>query len=337
MTDGTRLTATESKVRPSVWMVAGAMCFASMGAMTHALGDRCDWLVVGLVRAAFMCGTAVLLARLSGVRLVVWRPRTLWVRSLAGSFSLVCNFYALARLPVADALTLSHTYPLWIVLLTAVAVREPPSRWEWLGVLCGVAGIVLIEQPHLEGDRLATFVALLSAGSTAVAMLGLNRLRSVGALAVMAHFAGVATVVSAAGVLARPGVFASLSPNPATLSLLLGVAITGTAGQYCLTKAYTRGKPARLAVVGLTQVVFALGFDLALWGRRLDATMGLGFVLVLAPSAWLAGLTSVKLASLGRTSAAAGHALPDAHEGGQGDGTMGDDLGASVAAPEEVL
>ena len=32
---------------------------------------------------------------------VVWRPRVLWVRSLAGTSSLFCSFYALTRLPVA--------------------------------------------------------------------------------------------------------------------------------------------------------------------------------------------------------------------------------------------
>ena len=70
-------------------------------------GSRCDWLVVALVRALVMLATAATLARASGSRLAFWRPRTLWVRSLAGSFSLVCNFYALTRLPVADAVTLS--------------------------------------------------------------------------------------------------------------------------------------------------------------------------------------------------------------------------------------
>jgi drug/metabolite transporter (DMT)-like permease len=330
VTGGTRLAGIDRDLEPAIWMVVGALCFASMGAMTHALGDRCDWLVVGLVRAAFMCGTAVLLARLAGVRLVFWTPRTLWVRSLAGSFSLVCNFYALARLPVADALTLSHTYPLWIVLLTALALREPPSPPEWLGVLCGVAGIVLIERPHLAGDRLASVVALVSAVATAVAMLGLNRLRSVGALAVMAHFAGVATLVAAAGVLSRPGVLLGFVPDSGTLALLFGVAVSGTAGQYCLTRAYTAGKPARLAVVGLTQVVFALGFDLALWGRRLDATVGLGFLLVLAPSAWLAGQTSARLASLSRAKGEPRSTDTPTTE-------RVEDLGASVAAPEEVL
>ncbi len=296
-----RLLQRNREFEASFWMILGALSFASMGAMTHALGDRCDWLIVAFVRAAFMCLTAVVLARLSGIRLVFARPRSLWIRSVAGSFSLVCNFYALARLPLADALTLTHTYPLWIVLLTALALREVPSVWEWLGVFCGIAGIMLIEQPHMDGDSLASTVALVSSFSTAVAMLGLNRLRSVAPLAVIAHFAGVAAVISATGLVLRPGVLKGLSTDGVTLLLMLGVTLTGTTGQYCLTKAYTNGKPARMAVIGLTQVVFALGLDIAIWGRQIHTQMALGFMLVLVPSAWLAGLNSARIALLNRS------------------------------------
>ena len=49
------------------------------------------------------------------------------MRSLAGSFSLVCSFYALSRLPVGDVVTLTSTYPLWILVLSVD--REPAGTW----------------------------------------------------------------------------------------------------------------------------------------------------------------------------------------------------------------
>ena len=185
------------KIHPaSAWMLGGAITFATMGALVHALGPRCDWLVVATVRALVMFASSMILARLAGARLPLWRPRTLWVRSLAGSFSLVCNFYALARLPVAEAVTLSNLHPLWIVLITASVARRAPSMGEALMLASGLVGVFLIESPRLEGDRLAVVVALLSSMSTAVAMLGLHRLRAIDARAVVAHFAGVASVLS---------------------------------------------------------------------------------------------------------------------------------------------
>jgi drug/metabolite transporter (DMT)-like permease len=280
---------TDSAVRPVVWMLCGAFLFATMSALTHALGTRCDWLVVALVRAAIMFGATGLTAWLSGVRLVLWDPPTLWMRSLAGSFSLVCNFFALTRLPVADALTLNNTYPLWIVLLAWWRLRQRPTVGDLLSVAAGTAGVVLVQQPHLSsGNNLAALVALVSSFATAVAMLGLHRLKHIDPRAVVTHFAGVASVVALTWFCVRGGARGmAWRPDALTLWMLLGVGATGTAGQVFLTKAYAAGPPSRVAVVGLSQIAFALGFDVLLWSRALSLATLLGFALVLTPTAWI--------------------------------------------------
>jgi drug/metabolite transporter (DMT)-like permease len=252
-------------------------------------------MLVALVRALFMLATASIWAHLAGARLVVWNPRTLWVRSLAGSFSLVCNFYALARLPVADAITFANTYPLWIILGTALYLHQRPTRGELVAVLCGVSGVILIQRPGLAGNRLAVAVALLSAVAAAIAMLGLHRLRGVDPRAVVAHFAGVASVVATVWLLARRDVRVADILNRTTLLLILGVGVSGTIGQFYLTRAYAAGPPTRVAVVGLTQVVFAMILDMVVWRRTFTPLTLAGFALVLAPTAWLAGKAGRRL------------------------------------------
>jgi drug/metabolite transporter (DMT)-like permease len=54
-----------------------------------------------------------------------------------------------------------------------------------------------------------------------------------------------------------------------------------------MTRAYALGSAARVSVVGLTQIVFALAFDLLLWRRSFDALTLAGILLVVAPSGWL--------------------------------------------------
>lgn len=273
--------------RASASMIGSALAFATMGALTHALKPRCDWLVVATARALMMVVVAAGLARLAGAPLAFWRPRALWVRSLAGSFSLVCNFYALSTLPVADAVTLMNVQPLWVVLLATILGRRSPGPAVALGVACGLLGVALIERPHLSGDRLAALVALLSSFTSAVAMMGLHRLRHLDTRAVVAHFSGVASLVGLAWLAVRGQPFSARIAEPTTLLMLLGVGVTGTLGQVLLTRAYSSGSPAKVSVVGLTQVIFALGFDLAIWGRELTPLGVLGFVLVLAPTTWL--------------------------------------------------
>ena len=285
-----------SDSRPAVWMISAALCFATMVAFTHALGPRCDWLTIALVRVAVMFATSVTIARLSGVALVLWEPRTLWMRSFAGSFSLVCAFYASTRLPVGDFITLSNTYPLWIVILAWVSGKTAPNLGDVIRIACALVGVVLIGRPGLSGDNLGAAVALLGSVSTAVAMIGLHRLRGVDPRAVVAHFSGVATVIAGSWFLLRGpgggslvGVSSSASPGyePLTWLLLLGVAATGTAGQLFLTRAYAAGAPARVSVLGLSQVVFGLGFDVLLWQRSMNPSALVGMALVVAPTAWL--------------------------------------------------
>ena len=281
--------STSTRTRPAVWMICGAFSLATMGTLTHAIGTRCDWRTIALVRVAFMFVSAVAAARAAGATLVFWQPRTLWVRSLAGSFSLVCSFYALTRLPVGDVVTLTNTYPLWIVILTCLAARRAPVLGDTLGVLVGVAGVALVGQPHLSGDHLAAVVALVSSVSSAVAMIGLHKLRGVDARAVVAHFAGVACLVAGVGYGTRFGTSSvgSGAVNPVTILLLVGVGVSGTIGQVFLTKAYAAGAPTRVSVLALTQVIFALAFDVVLWHRPIPAASLLGSILILAPTAWV--------------------------------------------------
>lgn len=270
-------------------MIGGAFFLAVMAALSHGIGSRCDWAIIALVRAIMMLGTSIFLVKMSGGNLVFLRPRTLWIRSLAGSFSLVCNFYAFTRLYISDAITLMNVHPLWILLISAAILRQVPSKIEVVGVICGLIGVVLVEQPHLSGSRTAAVVALLSSMSSAVAMLGLHRLRNIDARAVVAHFAGVATLVSTGCLLARwhSGVPIQFELRPSVILLLLALGISGTIGQILLTKAYAVGSPSKVATVGLTQVLFAIGFDVFLWNRQVTPMTLAGFVLVLAPTTWL--------------------------------------------------
>jgi drug/metabolite transporter (DMT)-like permease len=283
-------------------MVTAAFSFASMGALAHSLGPRCDWFVAALIRIFCTFVFSVALAWLAGARLVLWRPRTLWVRSASGTISLLCTFYALTHLPVADVLTLTNTYPLWIVL---ISLRQLPRSEIGIDLLCvssGVVGVVLIQRPYLSGQaNLAVLVALLASVTTAVAMLGLHRLRTVDARAVVAHFSGLATLILSGWVWLHPALASNSSFDRTTALKLLGVGLTGTAAQVLLTKAFAAGSPSRVSVLSLTQVVFAMGFDVAIEGRVLGPSTVLGFLLVLIPTAWItlnAGRPKVAAAEL---------------------------------------
>jgi drug/metabolite transporter (DMT)-like permease len=202
---------------------------------------------------------------------------------------------------------LFNTFPIWVTLLAWPVLGERPSPGFLLALASGVAGVVLIEHGVTAGEsealaestgtlRFAIASALLAAVCTAVVMLGLHRLRTINSLAIVVHFSAVATVAvfGYAIVTALNGwpIDLSVLTDRLTLTLLLAVGVLATLGQIAMTRAFSLGRPQGLAVVGLTQVIFALGFDLWFWEYLLDAAKVTGLVLVLAPVAWLVGRQS---------------------------------------------
>jgi drug/metabolite transporter (DMT)-like permease len=271
-------------------MLASCFFIAWMGQFAHLLKDTCDWRVVALARSSLAFAFALGLARLSGAELVFLRPGALWLRGCASSVSLLCTFYALAQLPTSEVLTLTNTFPIWVALLSWPLLRIRPTLSVWLAAGCGVLGVALIQSPHLKGSVLATQAVALSmtaALTNALAMLGLHRLKGVHPWAIVTHYSGVATLFVLGSWAA--GALPDLTPlrDGATLLLLVGVGVAATLGQVCVTQAFTSGQPARVSVVGLTQIVFALGLDLLFHGPNVELVTLAGIGLVLAPTAWM--------------------------------------------------
>lgn len=277
-------------MRPYLLMLGGAFAFAVMGAFAHAASDHCDWQVIALTRSALAVLIGCLLAARDKTPLVFLRPKTLWVRSLAGSVSVMCNFYALSRLPVADALTLTNMFPLWIALLSWPVLGKLPECSVWVGMLCGLIGVVVMQQPYLGEGNLGTLAAVAGSFSSAVALIGLHRLKEIAPNAIVIHFSTVSIVTLLAMLLVVPtehGLGSQLQMEWPVPALLLGVGVFATAGQLLLTRAFAAGAPARVAIVGLSQVGFAMAFDILIFDRSFQLHSLLGILLVMLPTVWL--------------------------------------------------
>jgi drug/metabolite transporter (DMT)-like permease len=269
-------------------MLAGCGSFAVMSALAHAAGEVCSWQTVAVFRAFLVFLFVGTFAVASGTRLVFFRPRKLWLRSIAGSLSLVMAFFALSKLPASTVVTLTNTFPIWVAILSWPVLGVLPSGRVWLAVLGGVVGVYLIQMPQADGNRLAIALALVSAAATSVAMIGLHRLRGVNPNAVVVHFSAVATIASLSALALfehRPDGLPFYHAE--ALVLLLGIGVTASIGQMLLTRAFAAGDPAKVSVVGLSQVVFTLLIDVCFTGQSITTTAAVGTALILAPTAWV--------------------------------------------------
>ena len=138
----------------SLWMIAASGLFACMGV--------CVKLGASLFSAAelvFYRG-AIALVLLWGFVLVRqlplatrhWRAH-LW-RGLAGSVSLVLYFYAISVLPLATAVTLNYTSPLFLALVLVFWAGERVRRTLYIALALGLAGVALYFLPETFGRDL---------------------------------------------------------------------------------------------------------------------------------------------------------------------------------------
>lgn len=276
-------------MKPYLLMLGGAFAFSLMGIFTHAAGRVFDWQIIALARSGTALVIALSLAAVARTELVFLRPRTLWIRSIAGSLSVLCNFFALAHLNVADALALTNMFPVWIAVLSWPVLGRVPGRDVWISVFCAMMGVGLMLKPTGEGG-LGTLLAATGSVTSAVALMGLHRLKQIDANAVVVHFSAVSVLILLGLLLLQPGETAwpvILTKLQSDGWLLLGVGLGATVGQLLLTRAFATGAPARVSVVALSQVAFAMVIESILWQRSYEAATLLGIGMVLGPTVWM--------------------------------------------------
>ncbi|MBL8480376.1 MAG: DMT family transporter, partial [Sterolibacteriaceae bacterium] len=165
----------------SLWMVAASLLFACMGvcvklgAAQFSAAELVFWR--GFI-ATLLIGGYIMVRRLP---LATPHARTHVVRGLSGFVSLVMYFYAISMIPLAAAVTLNYTSPLFLALLLALWVKEPVRRGFYGVLAIGFVGVVFLLQPTLGHDQWLGAVFGLGSGIiSSVAYLNVRRLGELG-------------------------------------------------------------------------------------------------------------------------------------------------------------
>ncbi|HLA35550.1 MAG TPA: DMT family transporter [Rhodocyclaceae bacterium] len=273
----------------SLWMVAASLLFAGMGvcvklgAARFSAAELVFWR--GFIATVLIGGYVVLL------RLPLATPhwRTHILRSLAGLVSLVMYFYAISLIPLATAVTLNYTSPLFLAGLLAFGVdRSSAQRAESVrpglvfALIGGFIGVVLLLQPTLHRDR--WWGALLGLGSGAISSVAYLNVRRLGELGepewrTVFYFSAITALGGLPGI-SMSQTFRAIDGYGALL--LLGVGGFGVLAQLCMTAAYKRGKTLATASLAYSTVVFSSLFGVWLWAEILPWVAWVGVAMIVA-------------------------------------------------------
>lgn len=270
---------------PALWMLSASFAFAVMGACVKLASVHYSIAEIVLYRGLVGVAVLFLLARAGQRSLRTVTPLAHLWRGAVGVLSLWLWFAAIARLPLATAVTLNYMSPIWTaVMLVVLAFWRGETRPAWqplAAILASFGGVVLILQPAFAaGQWSGALMALASGMLAALAYLLVRRLSRMGEpeYRVVFYFSLANVAAGLLGVFAQPGGWHALDwPGAA---LLLGVGLSGTAGQVALTRAYSLGRTLVVANLQYTGIVFSSALGILVWGDRIDPHAWLGTAVI---------------------------------------------------------
>ena len=222
---------------------------------------------------------AVLLARSkSGFSFQKKNLPDLLLRSSIGTAGILCNFWAVDHLRIADANILNKLSPFFAILMSIFILKEKPNRIEWLSVLLAFIGAAFVAKPSAGIASFPALIAILggfTAGTayTYVRKLGLEGER--GPVVVM-FFSAFSTLVLLPNLL--------LHYHPMTMKQLIFLIFAGMSaagGQLSITTAYQNAPARDISVFDYSQVVYAAIFGLILFGEIPDVWSIAGYVIII--------------------------------------------------------
>lgn len=259
----------------ALWMVLGAFFFATMAVgIKVASADFSTFELVfyrGAVSVVFM--GLILRARGTSLRTPV--PAMHCWRSLIGVMSLGAWFYAIAHLPLATAMTLNYMSGVWVAafvvggaLLYGRAQRQGPLMFTVLASFCGV---VMMLRPTLDQNQLfAGLVGLLSGMGAALAYMQVTALGKAGEPEGRTVFYfSLGSVVAGLGGMALTGFTSWSAVSWQAAVWLVPIGILASGGQWCLTRAYSRGPTLLVANLQYSGIIFAAIYSLVLFGDHI--------------------------------------------------------------------
>lgn len=258
--------------------MAAAAVFAVTGATIKAAADSSSTGMIVFSRN--LVALLVLLPwalRQGGAGVRTERPGAHVWRSALGLAAMYCFFYALGELPLAEAMLLNYSAPLFVPLLAWLWMAEKPALSSLAAMLLGILGVAMIVKPGADGLLApAAVIGAVSSVLAAGAFVGVRRLTSSEpATRIVFYFSLIGTIVSA-----LPLYWQWRLPDLRTALLLIACGLTATLGQLLLTRAYACAPAAQVAPFSYSSVVFSGALGWALWQETPDLQSLLGALII---------------------------------------------------------
>jgi drug/metabolite transporter (DMT)-like permease len=286
------------------YTLIAVLLFSAVNAAAKQLAERYPILEIVFFRSLFaLVPCLVMVIRAGNPRLLATqRPWSHATRAATWFGSVTFGFLSYHLLPLADAVAISFSGPLFLTALSVPILGERVGRHRWGAVIAGFLGVLVMVHPSGDVVQWGSFAALANALFFAFGSLTVRDMsRTEPSVRIVFYTMLVAAVLSGIA-----SVFLWVQPGWLDLLMLAGVGIAGGIAQFWTVQAYRCAPPSAVAPFTYTSMVWAILFQVAIWNDWPTAGVLLGAAIVIASGLYILHRETRKRAPVVQTAASAG-------------------------------
>lgn len=206
------------------------------------------------------------------------------LRAAIGIAMLALFAYGVRQLSLAEAYAIFFIAPALITALSVWVLKEQVGRGQWVAIVIGMVGVLVVLRPTGEGMLTAGGLAiLLAAALYAVSSVAGRILSRVDSSAQMVFWLMTLMAIGAT-ILAWPN---WVTVPMERLPLLCGLAFSGFFAQLAVTEAFAHGQASRVAPFEYSALAWGVALDWVLWQVLPDRYTLLGAAIIIASGLYL--------------------------------------------------
>ncbi len=264
-----------------MYIMISAFFFALMGLFVRLSGDLPSFeksFFRNAVAAVF--AFAVLLKNKTEIKIGKGNLKYLLLRSVCGTIGILCNFYAIDRINLADASILNKMSPFFAIIFSFFLLKEKIKPAQAGIVILAFCGALMIVKPGFKGIEIIPGLLGLAGGIAAGAAYTfvriLSRNKVEGPFIVM-FFSLFSCIVI------LPFFIADFTPmSGMQLLYLLCAGLSAAGGQFSITAAYSCAPAKEISVYDYTQIIFSTLMGFAVFGEIPDGWSFAGYGVIIA-------------------------------------------------------
>lgn len=267
----------QNTLKAALWLLLSALLFSMMGLLIRNVSAHTNNETIVFVRN--LVGSLMFLPLLLKYGVGHFRTRRLklhLLRTFFGITAMYSFFYALAHIPITDAMIFTYSAPVFIPLIAWLWLREIPSPFSLAAVAIGIVGVYWVVKPS---DGLFDGISALGFATSvlaAAAFVSVRKLSSTESPVVIVFYFSIFSALVAA----IPMYWAWQSVDNLSLLKLIIIGIVATLSQIAMSRAYSLAPASTIGPIAFSSIVFGGIAAWFLWGETPDSLSLLGTLLI---------------------------------------------------------